>query len=226
MGGRAGGGVGCGDGDVGTDSESSKDGEAGGSPRRAHGGGAEPSAHGGGAESSAGKTVIHGDPMLKHNGKPLHFSVPAGVLSHLLRWTSKTGSKMELRGRVLERHGGAQQWFKTLAITSDGKPVVVVTAVESSRGEMTLSVDDGASHVFTSKDRLVSKFAKWVAVSGQDDAFGQTIRINADPLKFEIFARPAGKFESVAEQVRIIIEQPRTNESATPALLLGPAASP
>lgn len=196
------GGVGCGGGDAGTGSEGS------GSPPP-----------GGGADSSAGKIIVHGDPMLKHNGKPLHFSVPAGELSHLLRWTSKTGSRMELRGRVVERLQGSQQWFKTLAITSDGKPIVVVTAVESSKGEMTLSVDDGASHVFTSQDRRVSKFARWVTVSGADDAFGQTIRINADPLKFEIFARPAGKFESVAEQVHGIMKQRHANDSAMPARL-------
>ncbi len=110
-----------------------------------------------------GKVTVHGDPMFKHDGIGLKFSIPLHKPTELLGWRGKRGEAVSLLGTAYERENSKHtQWFNSFALTVDGRELFNVSTFGSQReqlsphGSLRLVVD-GKVHTVSPED--VANFA-------------------------------------------------------------------
>ena len=145
------------------------------------------------ADAPAALTV-HGDPMFQHNGKGQHFWIKEGVLTALLDWESDDGHKMSLQGLTVANTETGHQWFKQIALVSDGEQVFGATTAVGTKP--VLSMFGGASSVgntttsFDVETKFVGPKANQKAVT----------TIKAGGMAFELTAESAHKFADAAQQ--------------------------
>ena len=70
-----------------------------------------------------------------------HLWIVSGRLTPLLEWRSAEGRLMQLQGKTFDRPETGSQWFDQLAITSDRKMVVDVTAEMTHTGTARVMLD-------------------------------------------------------------------------------------
>jgi len=85
--------------------------------------------------------IIHGDPIFKHNGVGLKFTMPIAKVVDLLAWHGAAGEKAVLRGTAFERAATGDSWFDSLALTVSGKEVFNVSIAKVARGTLRMVVD-------------------------------------------------------------------------------------
>jgi len=87
------------------------------------------------------ESVVHGDPMFKHNGTSMHFWIKEGELTPLLSWTApgREANKMKLSGVTYSRENSGNQWFEQLVVSKDGKDLVDVK-VDRVGGKMNVEL--------------------------------------------------------------------------------------
>jgi hypothetical protein len=85
--------------------------------------------------------IVHGDPIFKHNGVGLKFTMPIAKVVDLLAWHGAAGEKAVLRGTAFERASTGDSWFDSLALTVSGKEVFNVSIAKVARGTLRMVVD-------------------------------------------------------------------------------------
>ena len=85
--------------------------------------------------------IIHGDPIFKHNGVGLKFTMPIAKVVDLLAWHGAAGEKAVLRGTAFERAATGDSWFDSLALTVGGKEVFNVSIAKVARGTLRMMVE-------------------------------------------------------------------------------------
>ena len=85
--------------------------------------------------------IIHGDPIFKHNGVGLKFTMPIAKVVDLLAWHGAAGEKAVLRGTAFERAATGDSWFDSLALTVSGKEVFNVSIAKVARGTLRMVVE-------------------------------------------------------------------------------------
>ena len=132
--------------------------------------------------------------MFQHDGKGQHFWIKEGVLTALLDWESDDGHKMSLQGLTVANTETGHQWFKQIALVSDGEQVFGATTAVGTKP--VLSMFGGASSVgntttsFDVETKFVGPKANQKAVT----------TIKAGGMAFELTAESAHKFADAAQQ--------------------------
>ena len=85
--------------------------------------------------------IVHGDPIFKHNGVGLKFTMPIAKVVDLLAWHGAAGERAVLRGTAFERASTGDSWFDSLALTVSGKEVFNVSIAKVARGTLRMVVD-------------------------------------------------------------------------------------
>jgi hypothetical protein len=85
--------------------------------------------------------IVHGDPIFKHNGVGLKFTMPIAKVVDLLAWHGAAGEKAVLRGTAFERASTGDSWFDSLALTVSRKEVFNVSIAKVARGTLRMVVD-------------------------------------------------------------------------------------
>lgn len=139
------------------------------------------------ADAPAALTV-HGDPMFQHNGKGQHFWIKEGVLTALLRWKSDDGHEMSLQGLTVANTETGHQWFKQIALMSDGKKVLSSEVV----------FDDKPTLALSSLDTSIVTIDSFVKGNGVDAK--NVTGVSAGGMTFELTAESAHKFADTVQR--------------------------
>ena len=156
---------------------------------------------------------IHGDPVLKINGKGKRFDLPVGGPSTLLKWKGEKGETFVLKGTTFERTATRNVWFDSLALTCcAGRPLFNVSAFgETKVGTMAVTVEGKSAEVtdistvmnFTSARHPSTRFSLHQYGDKRiGDKHAQELEVYAYNHHFSIYSSGAGKFESKGEQSR------------------------
>jgi len=132
--------------------------------------------------------AVHGDPMFQHDGKGQHFWIKEGVLTALLDWESDDGHKMSLQGLTVANAETGHQWFKQIALTSDGKKVLSSQAVFDDKPTLALSS-------LNTSTVTIDSFVKGNGVDAKD-----VTGVSAGGMTFELTAESAHKFVDTVQQ--------------------------
>ena len=132
--------------------------------------------------------AVHGDPMFQHDGKGQHFWIKEGVLTALLNWESDDGHKMSLQGLTVANAETGHQWFKQIALTSDGKKVLSSQAVFDDKPTLALSS-------LNTSTVTIDSFVKGNGVDAKD-----VTGVSAGGMTFELTAESAHKFVDTVQQ--------------------------
>jgi len=131
---------------------------------------------------------VHGDPMFQHDGKGQHFWLKEDVLNNLLDWKSDDGHKMSLQGLTVANAETGHQWFKQIALMSDGKKVLSSEVV----------FDDKPTLALSSLDTSIVTIDSFVKGNGVDAK--NVTGVSAGGMTFELTAESAHKFDDTAQQ--------------------------
>ena len=131
---------------------------------------------------------VHGDPMFQHDGKGQHFWLKEDVLNNLLDWKSDDGHKMSLQGLTVANAETGHQWFKQIALMSDGKKVLSSQVVFDDKPTLALSS-------LNTSTVTIDSFVKGNGVDAKD-----VTGVSAGGMTFELTAESAHKFDDTAQQ--------------------------
>jgi len=131
---------------------------------------------------------VHGDPMFQHDGKGQHFWIKEGVLTALLRWKSDDGHEMSLQGLTVANTETGHQWFKQIALMSDGKKVLSSEVV----------FDDKPTLALSSLDTSIVTIDSFVKGNGVDAK--NVTGVSAGGMTFELTAESAHKFADTVQR--------------------------
>ena len=156
---------------------------------------------------------IHGDPVLKVNGKGKWFDLPVGGPMTLLKWKGETGETFLLKGTTFERNATHNVWFDSLALTCcAGRPLFNVSAFgETKVGTVAVQIDGKPADVadissvmnFTSVRHPSTRFSlHQYGDKRVGDKHAQELDVYTHNHHFSIYSSGAGKFESKGEQSR------------------------
>ena len=137
---------------------------------------------------AAGPLSVHGDPMFQHDGKGQHFWLKEDVLNNLLDWKSDDGHEMSLQGLTVANTETGHQWFKQIALMSDGKKILSSEVV----------FDDKPTLALSSLDTSIVTIDSFVKGNGVDAK--NVTGVSAGGMTFELTAESAHKFDDTAQQ--------------------------
>ena len=156
---------------------------------------------------------IHGDPVLKINGKGKRFDLPVGGPMTLLKWKGNTGETFVLKGTTFERNATRNVWFDSLALTCcGGRPLFNVSAFgEFKIGTMAVHIDGKLVEVTDINDVMNSTSVRHPSTRFSLHQYGdkrigdkhaQELEVHSYNHHFSVYSSGAGKFESKGEQSR------------------------
>merc|ERR1719424_1223828 len=154
--------------------------------------------------------IVHGDPIFKHNGVGLKFTMPIAKVVDLLAWHGAAGERAVLRGTAFERASTGDSWFDSLALTVSGKEVFNVSIAKVARGTLRMVVDGKLVNP-SDVDRFTSVDKSTTLASAM--LFGNRYKIGhksgqmlsfktGGNAAFTIFTAKAAKYHNEDAQVR------------------------
>ena len=155
--------------------------------------------------------TVHGDPVLKLDGKGKRFDLPVGGPMVLLKWKGAKGETFILKGTTFERNVTHNVWFDSLAMTCcAGRPLFnVSTSGETRVGTMAVAIDGTPTNVTDISSTMNVTSVKHPSTNfslrqyGQKrvgDKHAQQLEVKSQDAHFTVYSSGAGKFESKGEQ--------------------------
>ena len=117
--------------------------------------------------------TVHGDPVLKLDGKGKKFDLPLGGPMVLLRWKGSKGETFILKGTTFERKATHNVWFDSLAMTCcAGRPLFNVSTFGTTPvGTMAVDIDGKAASVTDISSTMNFKNGRWKYVPKASGCF-------------------------------------------------------